>query len=439
MGKGNDQRQMACAIRKIEAMSEKIKLNKDEVIVFMGSMNAMPMMYALELKKLGYEVIYFVDIKKSDILSRPENHFPDIDYPYPSWIIELVLPSQILLPLFSRLFAALYERRIRRVTKKTVGCFILNGLFTSLSPYLSGNSNKIALSHGSDLDVWAKTGDTEELVNGIENRSIFKYLPKKIKKNVINYIVKKQYIGYQRSNTVLYFPIGFNVAADRIIRQLTNLGVKYVPRYDISFEPTRGQSRDFKQASGKIQIFSGVRFLYRTFPDGDKGSSKGNDLIIEGIAKYFSVNPNIQVHFVEKGEDVQFAKELCRQHGLEQVVVWHKEMPFMDLLTLYRESDICFDQLGAHWIGAIGGYALWLGKPLIANAESAVRSGIWPVNNPVCSARTSEDVYEWLVRLEDPKFRRNVSENSKAFVEVYMCARRALNLLFDADSMMVEN
>jgi hypothetical protein len=34
-----------------------IKLTKDKVIVFMGSMNAMPMMCAHALKKLGYEVI----------------------------------------------------------------------------------------------------------------------------------------------------------------------------------------------------------------------------------------------------------------------------------------------------------------------------------------------------------------------------------------------
>ena len=431
MGKRSNQRQVACAVWKIALMSESIKLSKDEVIVFMGTMNAMPMMYALELKKLGYEVIYFVDVKKSDILSRPENHFPDINYPYPSWIVELILPSQTLLPLFPRLFAAWYKWRIGQLTKNKVGCFILNGLFTALTPYLSGYPSKVALSHGSDLDIWAKTEDTQELINGIKNRSIFKYLPEKITKSAIKYIVKNQYIGYQQSNAVLYFPIGFNAAADKIIRKLTDFGVRYVPRYDISFEPMRGQSRDFKQTSGNMQIFSGVRFLYRTFPDGDKGSSKGNDVIIEGIAKYFSMNPNIQVHFVEKGEDVQFAKDLCRQHGLEQVVVWHKEMPFKDLLTLYRESDICFDQLGTHWIGAIGGYALWLGKPLIANVESAVRSGIWPANNPVCSAHTSEEVYEWLVRLENTEFRRSVSENSKGFVETYMCVGRALNLLFD--------
>lgn len=165
--------------------------------------------------------------------------------------------------------------------------------------------------------------------------------------------------------------------------------------------------------------------------DGNKGYSKGNDLIIEGIAKYLTENPDIQVHFVEKGEDVHYAKELCRKLGLEQVIVWHKEMPFYDLLDLYLNSDICFDQLGEHWIGAIGGYALWLGKPLIANAELAVQSGVWPLENPVCSARTSDEVYEWLVRLEDTEFRRKISDSSKEFVEAYMGARKALTEIFE--------
>jgi len=67
----------------------------------------------------------------------------------------------------------------------------------------------------------------------------------------------------------------------------------------------------------------------------------------------------IKVHFVEKGEDLHYAKEreLCKKLGLENVVIWHKEMPFKDLLALYRDSDICFDQLGDHWIAGIGGYA----------------------------------------------------------------------------------
>jgi hypothetical protein len=410
---------------------EKLKLNKKEIIVFMGSMNAMPMMYAIELKKIGYDVLYFVDAGKKDILHRPENHFPEIVYPYPEWIKELIQPSQIFLPLIPRIFTFLYLIRIKLYTKKKISCFILNGFFSSLSPYLKKHANIISLSHGSDLDVWANLAGAKELSKSFAKCSIFRYLPSSISNYLIKKIVQKQFFGYQHSNTVIYFPPKFNNTGDIVISQLKNIGVKYVPRYDISFDPLLNQSREQNPSSGKIKIFSGVRFLYKSFPDGNKDYNKGNDLIIEGIAKYYSLNKNIEINFVEKGEDVFYAKELCRKLGLENVVVWHKEMTFKSLLFLYADSDICFDQLGTHWIGAVGFYALWLGRPLIANTEPAIRSGIWPTDNPICSAKTAEQVYAWLVKLENRELRSEISEKGKKFVEVYMSPYRTLNSIFD--------
>lgn len=411
-------------------MSERIKLSRDKAIVFMGSMNAMPMMYALELRNLGYEVIYFVDVRKSETLCRPEHHFPEIDYPYPSWIVEFILPSQLLLPLFPKFFAALYQRRIERATKNAVGCFVLNGFFSSLVPYLPASSHRIALSHGSDLDVWANAEGAEILANNFKNRSIFKYLPAPFSKRLTKYVIDKQFSGFARSDAVVYFPLGFSAAGDKVLTKLMNLGVRCIPRYDASFRQLQGQSREFRMPSERLEIFSCVRFLFRTFPDGDKGAYKGNDLILEGIARYLSGNRHIRVHFVEKGEDVQCAKKLCREFGLEEVVVWHKEMPFKDLLALFRNSDVCLDQVGRHWIGA-GMYALWFGKPLIANPESAVRSGVWPINNPICAARTSQEVYEWLLKLESVELRRELARQSKDFVERYITPMKALNCMFE--------
>lgn len=412
-------------------MVNKIKLCKSQLIVFMGTMNAMPMMYALELKKKGYEVLYFVDVQETNTLSRPENHFPDIKYPYPPWIVELILPSQILLPLFPKIFAAIYHHKIRQFSKKTVGCFLLSGFFSSLAPYLSKSAEKVGLPHGSDLDTWANTDNTEVLADGFKNKSIFKYLPNRYARKLIEHIVETQYLGYSHTNAVAYFPIGFNSNGDKVLHRLSKSGVRHIPRYDISFEVLKGQSRKFKIPSGKLNIFSGVRFLYKTFSEGNSAYNKGNDLIIEGLARYFSINPNIQVHFVEKGADVMNAKELCKKLGLDKVVVWHMEMPFKDLLNLYKNSDICFDQLGEHWIAGIGGYALWLGKPLIANNESAVRSGVWPLDNPVCSAKTADDIFKWLVKLEDIIFRKSVAEHSKNFAENYLGPSKALNELFE--------
>ncbi len=181
-----------------------------------------------------------------------------------------------------------------------------------------------------------------------------------------------------------------------------------------------------------LEIFSGVRFLFETFPNGNSGYNKGNDLIIKGLALYYSRNKNIRIHFVRKGEDVDAARALCKKLGIDAAVVWHDEMKLSDMLALYEASDICFDQVGAHWIGAVGGYALWLGKPLIANDASLVNSGVWPSENPICSANTAQAICDWLVKLENTDLRREVSEESKRFVEAHMMPGSVLNKLFDA-------
>lgn len=411
-------------------MIEKIKLNAGELVVFMGSMNSMPMMYAWELKRQGHDVLYFVDAPISDALSRPENHFADIAYPYPEWIIEWKIPTQMILPYFSAFFAGNLLKKIREFSQKGISCFVLNGFFISLAPWFKSEGPVVALSHGSDLDVWGNKGRVKNLTASFRKRSFFRFLPRFIASKLIAKAVDNQYRGLSSSRSVVYFPAGFNSAGDEVLKSISEDGVNVVERYDISFEPLKNVTRKFKEPGGKIIIFCGVRFLYRTFPDGNREYSKGNDLIIKGIAEYFETNKDIEIHFVEKGEDVHHAKKLCLELGIDGVTIWHKEMPFQELITLYTRSDICFDQVGPHWIGAIGAYALYLGKPLIANVATAVDLKIFPSENPILSAKSASEICKALVDLEDIEFRSRISGESKLFVEKYMGPEKALEVLF---------
>ncbi|WP_183028213.1 hypothetical protein [Variovorax sp. UMC13] len=411
-------------------MRKKIKIDKSGVIVFMGSMNAMPMMYAWELRRRGYDVLYFVDAPPTDALSRPENHYAGLGYPYPNWVVELKMPTQMMLPYFSRLHAKRVMKNIRSRTKKAISCFFLNGFFVSLAPWLKTEGKVVALSHGSDLDVWANRGNAKNLSNSFKNRSIFNFLPSAFAGRLIEKAVKQQYAGFSSSDAVIYFPHGFNISGDEVVGQLRAEGKSVWERYDVSFEPLAGVSREIKEPESKIILFSGVRFLYKTFPDGNREYSKGNDIMIQGIAEYWKRNKRIEVHFVEKGEDVLHAKQLCRDLGINEIVVWHKEMPFNKLIDLYLKSDICFDQVGAHWMGAIGAYALFLGRPLIANVNKAMELGVFPYKNPILSAENASDVFDALVKLENDSFRRNLSQDSKIFVEREMGCSKLIDSLF---------
>lgn len=412
-------------------MFEKIKLYKDELIVFIGSMNAMPMMYAWELKKIGYDVLYFVDAPASDTLARPENHFPDITYPYPEWIVELKLPTQMILPYLPRFFAAYIANKIRKLKKNKISCFVLNGFFISLAPSLIRVAKVVALSHGSDLDVWASKENSENLAATFRRRSIFKFLPDFVASRLINLAVSRQYDGFASSSAVVYFPEGFNATGDAVTQDLEKAGVHILRRYDVSFEPLKNASREFKEPQEKLVIFSGVRFLYKTFPDGNAGYSKGNNIIIKGLSKYYKLNKNIEVHFVEKGEDVAEAKILCEELGLSEAIIWHKEMPFKKLISLCENSDICFDQVGEHWIGAIGFYALSLGKPLIANDRRAVDAGVWDDDAPIFSARTSEQIEKHLIYLESGEDRAKISRKAMKFADSALGPKSVLRNLFE--------
>ena len=411
-------------------MDKKIELDKNRLIVFLGTMNAMPMMYAWELKKLGYKVLYFVDRPQSDTLSRPENHFPEISYPYPDWIIEFPLRTQMALPYLQKFYANKIKQVTRKVCKDAVQLYVLNGLFFSLAEFLEKDAKKIALAHGSDVDSWADVEGIPGLVKSFHRKSIFKFLPFFVSEKLISLAVRKQYRGISHSDAIAYFPRGFNKSGDRVLDNLVRDGVRCLERYDVSFEPLKTESREFKKAGKNLVIFSGVRFMFKTFSEGNDGYAKGNDLIIDGLARFYKENPSIEVHFVEKGPDVDEAKRLCAANGLAPVVTWHKEMKFKQLLALYAKSDICFDQVGEHWIGAIGCYALWLGKPLIANDELAVRCGVWPENNPICSARNSDEVYMELKRLSSSLTRKEISLKSIIFADEYLSPANFLKNAF---------
>ena len=289
------------------------------------------------------------------------------------------------------------------------------------------------MSHGSDLDVWANKENSKSLANSFKDRSIFKFFPKYLARKLIIAAVQKQFLGLSASHSVIYFPAGFNKAGDKVVGFLREAGVGIFERYDVSFEPLNGVARDFKKPGEKTIIFSGVRFLYLSFPDGNVEYSKGNDIIIRGLAEYWKRNKKIEVHFVEKGEDVESAKKLCVELGIESVVIWHKEMPFNKLIDIYLQSDICFDQMGAHWMGAIGAYALFLGKPLITNVNKAVELGVLPASNPILSSINEKDVVNALVKLEDESYRRVLSAASKKFVEHEMGCKKLIEQLFYLD------
>lgn len=365
----------------------------------------MPMTYALALREAGWDVTYFVDTPRSDLLSRPEYKFPHISYPYPNWVVERYVRS----PVLAALMPAFMLRDIVAVLRKADVVF-MSGLFLTFARFLRLGQPMVFISHGSDLEGWMDEGDVEPLVAVFAPR-IGRYLAQRLVRRLIRQMVS----GLRRSTAIVTFPVGLSQHAERVLgRALTGVDVKRIPRYDISFADLPDPSQPSASAS-PLKIICGTRHTFRTHPGLSERENKGTDSIIRGLGAYRrSHGRAFEVHFFEKGRDVDEAKRLCREEGIESLVVWHSELPFHEYVELHKSCHIAIDQIGSHWIGA-GMYAMYLGMPLIANSRREVLESFWGEQSPICHAETAQDVAAWLLRLENPATRRRIGEESRRF------------------------
>ena len=380
-------------------------------IGFIGNMNSMPMQYALKFREDGCDVKYIVESNQDEILMRPEIHYKSITYPYPTWIKEIPFYNKIFHILFSRYFN-------RKILKEMRDCDVIffNHYGHHLSGFFSDKVIKVALFSGADLDVTCNYKNIDNLIDKKAN-----FFIKKIKKLLLLYITKKYRDNIKSSHILSYFPIGMNPIGDKLQAEIMG-NSKYIDirRYDINFKEI-GLDYIGSTDNDKLVIVSAVRFLIKTDSE-NSFEYKGNDLIIKGIAKFYAINKNIEVHFVEKGskENIRIAKELCKKLGIEDIVIWHKEMLLEELLLLYKNSDIIFDQVGSHWSGAIGLYGQYMGKPVIANARLDVFYKVWGDNIPTLNATTADEIYTHLVNCNSLEYREKVGKASHEFVKKYV-------------------
>ena len=357
----------------------------------------MPMVYAKLLREFGFDVKYIVDVPKENTLSRPECHFEDISYPYPSWIKEIVTlrPSiRALLPRY------LLKSILDEV--KDFDVYFLCDWYISLAPFLPESSKIIILPHGADLDTWCNL----KKANYVSRVGAFSWLWF-LKKFVARRVIRNMRRGLFRANAVTYFPKGMNSDGEEVLVELPDTCEMVIRRYDINTALPQSVKRKFRDTTDRLTICSAVRFDFVCVEGGENKYLKGSDVIIKGISKFArSTSIPIKVIFFNKGRDVDGAKRLCHGEGIGNIVEWCDPLPFLDLLQVMNDSDICFDQVGNHWIGAVGAYSLLLGKPLIANYRPEVMDNHFRGFNPICQATTVDDVFNHLVRLSDVNDRK---------------------------------
>jgi glycosyltransferase involved in cell wall biosynthesis len=392
---------------------QQVSMLNQPKIGFVGSMNAMPMAYALKFKRDGYDVKYIVEASKENHLMRPEFHYAEeVNYPYPDWIVEIPWRNDLIghatAPLsHRRAIAAMADRDI----------VFLNDSSLALGGWMPAHITCVALSAGSDLDVFGRWSMAWSLAATVRRRWLY---PIRLVLELMRVGLQRK--GLRRCDVLCYFPRGLNPEGDLVVKELAS-GPRRPPvveRYDTNFESIGIQRRALpRRPMSKILV--PVRFNMSP-PVGSEFEYKGNDIIIRALAQYLKHNPDLEIHLIEKGppEDLAAAHQMCRDLGMEKNVRWHQPMPLHELLELYADSDLVFDQVGSHWIGAIGAYALYMGRPLIANARLDVFGQQWGDDVPILDARNEKQILAHLQRCEDFDERERLANSGHLFARMHL-------------------
>lgn len=223
-------------------------------------------------------------------------------------------------------------------------------------------------------------------------------------------------------------PLGILPEDDKL---LSKIGVKtssrfftYIPNPDLSYIPTISNSVP--------RLFCGTRLTFGKH--NTKGRTnldrKGADIMIRGIGKFYRETCNeFQLILVEKGDDIDLAKEMLEEEQISKFVVWKKEMSLREFYKEVIDSDIVFDQLSQlSMCGLVALDSLSLGRPVIANGSLGLIKKSCGFELPVSHAETSDGVCKQLKKLLfNPKEKVRLGKDHALFVKKHITIENVVN------------
>lgn len=147
---------------------------------------------------------------------------------------------------------------------------------------------------------------------------------------------------------------------------------------------------------------------------------KGNDILIKAFEIFSKKNHDSILIMVEWGKDLEKSKELVKILGIDDKVLFLKQLDSKDLRHYYNICDIVADQFIDPGIGAIGMETLSCEKPLIIKCSDDSYSELYPEPIPVLDASTSNEICEKLEYLIDEKVRFYIGKKGKEWADRYL-------------------
>jgi len=153
-------------------------------------------------------------------------------------------------------------------------------------------------------------------------------------------------------------------------------------------------------------------------PTRQAWSEKGNDKLFEAFTRYVrGRQPNAQLRAIAWGPDLPQTRRLVSAAGIERNVVWLPLMPKRDLIKEYHRADAVFDQFNLGAYGTTAPEAMSIGKPVCMYANSDhFKKCHNEKTPPVLNARTSEEIFNAFVVLEQDETKRRLGELARQWI-----------------------
>jgi glycosyltransferase involved in cell wall biosynthesis len=200
-----------------------------------------------------------------------------------------------------------------------------------------------------------------------------------------------------------------------------------LPRYVTTLHPIDEKAIEkLEGRSGQIREELGVRHVFLC-PLRHDWKIKGADIYIRALPDIRdAIGDDFRVLMTQWGADLQASKDLARQLGVFENILWSPPFSRVALHRMMKSVDIVFDQIALPHFGATAPEAIAAGTPVIMSYDPASTSRIVEKPAPILSAWSPQDVVRQVQKALEPAWRKKYQEEAAAWVRDHHSHRRIL-------------
>jgi glycosyltransferase involved in cell wall biosynthesis len=156
---------------------------------------------------------------------------------------------------------------------------------------------------------------------------------------------------------------------------------------------------------------------------------KGNDVFLNAAGRIARSNRNFRIVLVEWGVDVQRTKDLVRDLGIEDRVVWRPTLNKAELREAYLSCNAVVDQFVIPAMGGVTFEAMALGRRVITRLDEVQTAEFFGVAPPCLIADSVESCAGRMLEvLDDPSDTEGRGEAARRWFKTHHSARRVVAL-----------